>query len=177
MRDFGRAVKTDKLMRGTTAFPAVNFSCAGDIFAWTAAGNSRSDGGDIPQLGTCGQPCPRESRVSFARSSRSELLRCKGMKCVHRFTLAQPLSFVENDILVIKQSQDLLEVFYSKDRQRRRRMPSRVRTLTNNVPLITLGKLMSSIRFHTPYCHTSTHSIRQYYSLTSVLFSCTAVLS
>ena len=168
VKDFGRAVNADKhkLMKGTTTFPAVNFSCAGNISAWTAAGEYHGNGrGRDPQLGT---GCTAES---FAESSRRQLLKRESKKRVYRFTLAQPLSFVEDDIIVIKQFQDtLLKVFYSEDSQRRRRMSSRVRTLTNSVPLITLGKLMPCTRFHTTYCHTSTHSILSYqYTLHTVI--------
>ena len=150
VRDFGRAVNTNKLMgRATAVFPAVTFSCAGSITAWTAAGNFRNRQDDVPQLGTCSQPCSSESEVSFGASSQnqSERLRCGGKggeKCVYQFTLEQLLHFVENDTVVIKQPKHtLLEVFYSGGRERRRRMPQQsLRQLTNSVPLITFGKLM-----------------------------------
>lgn len=155
MRDFGRVVKTDKLMGDTTAlFPAVNFSCAGNIFAWTAAGEYHGNGQRRdPQLGTC---CSAES---FADSSRRERLRHEDKKYVYRFTLAQPLSFIEDDIVVIKQhKKTVLKVFYSEDGQRRRRMPQQSpESLTNSIPLITFGKFKPSTRFHTTCCHI-THS-------------------
>ena len=82
VRDFGRAMNMDrKLMKNTASFfPAVNFSCTGSIFAWTAAGNFRDGQDDVPQLGTCSQPCSGESEVSFGTSSQnqSERLRCGG---------------------------------------------------------------------------------------------------
>ena len=168
VRDFGRAVNTNKLMGRTPAvFPAVTFSCTGSISAWTAAGNFRKQQNDVPQLGTCSQPCSSESKVSFNASSRRERLGCERKKCVYQFTLEEPLRFAENDTVVIKQPQHtLLEVFYSGGGDRRRRMPQQLQQLTNSVPLITFGQFMLSTRLHTTSSHITTAQlpyILQYY--------------
>ena len=146
VREYGVVLPamTTRLAEGTHVFRAINFTCDGNITAWTAAGRCHTKPNRMshPEL----QICNEEMDCSTSNNNVLPPIQHDGdnNNCVYRYQLAPPLPFRNGSNIAIvqpKHSRSRLEVFHNREEDvRERRMPHPSNSLTG-VPLIHIGNI------------------------------------